>query len=502
VATIEDLNAVMADIAFRTGDANAWMQGLSADDMAATKWLIASPAELDALIAKIRANHPTLFGPRAAGPAAPTAQPEADRDAEQRGVAAEAMKKAEDDLANQNSSTAQLDLLVVSAILNAHTATVQGAEQLRRLQNEIGNAVSSRTDLDTPAGARDFQRFLIGKLRQIGAVVETTSLDATSKAGLAGAWTALYESTRSDNSGPSPAQPPAPATPPGSAANVPAGQLPGYGADFAGTPLDDPWLTGDPALLEPIPDPRASAPGQPPLAPPMMPMMPSPPAGGGFAGGGLPPATAAPAPMPRFDDEPNTPGPTHRTDSAGGTLDELLAEAERMDEADTTPDAEVEDRDGDNADAGSPTEPATAEQSTPSTVVRLPNGDTVTAPTPQLAGAIRAAIAGTPIGAAFHEQGIVIPPPGTAVPNPVDPARLMTGDIGMFTDRQALALDSSRALFNGKIQPVTSVSGPSFLGWLHPGSGAAAPAAPSSTTPNGAEAPPPTRPADVAGHAR
>ena len=41
-----------------------------------------------------------------------------------------AIQKAERDLAQQNSSTAQLDLLVVAAILNAHTTTRDGAEAL------------------------------------------------------------------------------------------------------------------------------------------------------------------------------------------------------------------------------------------------------------------------------------------------------------------------------------------------------------------------------------
>ncbi len=39
----------------------------------------------------------------------------------------------------------------------------------------------TRPDLDTPAGARDFQRFLIGKPRDIRAVVMNASLDDTSK---------------------------------------------------------------------------------------------------------------------------------------------------------------------------------------------------------------------------------------------------------------------------------------------------------------------------------
>lgn len=75
--------------------------------------------------------------------------------------------------------------MVISAILNAHATSSAGAETLRALQHEIDDAVRTRTDLDTPAGARDFQRFLIGKLRHIARVIEETSLDDRSKAALA-----------------------------------------------------------------------------------------------------------------------------------------------------------------------------------------------------------------------------------------------------------------------------------------------------------------------------
>jgi len=58
--------------------------------------------------------------------------------------------------------------------------------------------VATRSDLDTPAGARDFQRYLIGKLRDIRAVVAGASLDDTSNSALMAAWTSLYNSTQPD----------------------------------------------------------------------------------------------------------------------------------------------------------------------------------------------------------------------------------------------------------------------------------------------------------------
>src|ERR1700722_2092077 len=123
------------------------------------------------------------------------------------------------------------------------------------------------------------------------------------------------------------------------------------------------------------------------------------------------------------------------------------------------------------------------------TTATLPNGETLTAANPQLAAAIEAAASGTPIADAFRQEGMTIPPPGTAVSEPVDPSRLAPGDIGMFTDRHALALGESRALVNGQIQHISTVNGPGFLGWEHP------PVPVSAPEPDRTEPPAPTRPA-------
>jgi hypothetical protein len=122
------------------------------------------------------------------------------------------------------------------------------------------------------------------------------------------------------------------------------------------------------------------------------------------------------------------------------------------------------------------------------TTVTLPDGDTVTAASPQLAAAIKAAVGGTAIADAFHQQGITIPAPGTTVTNAVDPLQAIPGDIGILTDRHALALGHEKALLDGQIQRIASVNGPSFLGWEHPPAAtapAAPPAEPHTPTPTG-----------------
>ena len=120
-----------------------------------------------------------------------TANPPPDEPASdhQEGEAADAIRDAEVALAHQNSATAQVDLQVVSAVLNAHERSTTGGEALDKLRDEIEAAVTTRSDLDTPAGARDFQRYLIGKLRDIRAVVASASLDDTSNSALMAAWT-------------------------------------------------------------------------------------------------------------------------------------------------------------------------------------------------------------------------------------------------------------------------------------------------------------------------
>lgn len=381
---------------------------------------------------------------------------------EQNGVLTTTLKKAESDLTQQNSATAVLDLLVISAILNAHAATGAGAEKLRRLQREIESAVQNRTDLNTAAGARDFQRFLIGKLREIAAVVEDVDLDDRSKAALAVAWAALYESSKEPQPEPGPPDP----------------------------MLSDPLLT-EPMLTDPYlglepglpPATAPAAPGIPPvtLTPPAAPSLPT----TAPAGAGLPSSPLLPS-IPRFDDLGAAQNPPPLPDDA--LLDELLAAEEAaLADLDAEPDDAEPEFDPEHED--------TEEETPESKTVALPDGDTVTASTPELAAALRAVLAGTPITEAFHTAGITIPPPGTAVTDPVDPGRVGTGDIAMFADRQAVALDESRVWIDGEIRPLTAVSGPGFLGWLRPSES-------TGTSPNGAPAPAPTRPAAAVAPAR
>ncbi|MGI9162068.1 MAG: DUF4226 domain-containing protein [Mycobacterium sp.] len=309
------------------------------------------------------------------------------------GAAVEAIRDAEASLAGQQSVAAQIDLQVVIAILNAHTEHGESVGALEQLQQDVENAVAAHPDLSTAAGARSFQRYLIGKVRDIRSVVDGADLDATSKAALVAALSSLYTSSGTPDE------------------TVPAPE-----------PAEDP---------NPIPaennSPRDTAP--PPTA-----AAPQPPAWGSAA-----PATGLPGLPSGSDLSPLTEQPRHR---------------QHPDPADDQPQ--------------DPPVQTPADAANGSTEVLLPGGETITAPSPELAKVITAAVAGTPIPEAFSRQGITIAAAGSTVDEPVDPAGLTAGDVGIFTDRHALSLGNGTALVDNEIVPVTSVGGDGFLGWQHP----------------------------------
>lgn len=382
----------------------------------------------------------------------------------QEGDAANAIRSAEVALAHQNSTTAQVDLQVVTAVLNAHQKAAASRDSLNTLQRDVEGAVATRSDLDTPAGARDFQRYLIGKLRDIQAVVAGASLDDTSNSALMAAWTSLYNSSQAGadaHDGSDDRHPPATAPTPAPSPTVVQSQTPapqsGLDAYADAFPEDDlgPSVEAAPGQVSPTPTAAGT------------PSIPS------FGGGGLPSGGfGMPGGFPLAGSPPEELSPAD--------LDDARPESDDRENR-LVSDDEDHDRAGHESD-----EPASGP-----TTVTLPNGETLTAASPQLAAAIEAAAGGTPIAEAFRQEGMTIPPPGTTVSDPVDPSQLTPGDIGMFTDRHALALGASRALVNGQIQHISTVNGPGFLGWEHP------PAPVNAPAPTASEPPAPTRPANA-----
>jgi Domain of unknown function (DUF4226) len=491
MSTYDELLATVRRVRDHTGDPNAWQTGLTRPELAAVISPTTRSEQLDAILLKIRHEHPDLFDARSLSGGPPTTRsagvPAAPSD-RQEGDAAEAIADAEAALAHQNSASSQLDLQVVSAIMNAHLRTVEGREALTKLQRDTEAAVQTRSDLDTPAGARDFQRFLIGKLRDIRSVVANASLDDTSKSALMAAWTSLYDASKGEPSAPGDtrAVPTAPATAPARSAAQQTADVTDPGWD----PLMDSLLADDPGLLGGDSSEQYSTPGSTPPATPTAPVMPSIP---NFGTGPTPGLGTAPGSLAGWSGPGGLPlaGPQERTDPGlHGLDDEGLLGSENPDPTDHASSEEAdnhnEDEDREEDAAADKPEPQPAGPTT----VTLPDGETVTAASPQLAAAIKAAAGGASVADAFHQQGITIPPPGTAVTNPIDPLQVAPGDIGMFTDRHALALGHDKALLEGQIQHIATVSGPSFLGWEHPPVAAA-------TAPATTDTPAPTRPASA-----
>jgi hypothetical protein len=438
VADYQDLLDAITRIRQATGDDGAWMAGLSAGDIAAAANPVSAPAVISAVLAKLRAAHTDVFPPGSVSGLWPQAPGQSE------GAAAEAIRTAETALAQQNSQTAQLDLQVVTAVLNAHTNHAEGVAALDRLQSEIEAAVVTRTDLDTPAGARSFQRYLIDKLRDIRSVVETADMDSTSKASLAAALASLYASSASgDIASPTDRGRQPSELPPAAPAPTPA--VSGRTEPRIPAPLDP--ATPVDLGLDPV-SPLGDAVGNPPADyPPPPTAMPAPAVspigwGGGAPGAGMPFSGGLPtlsaSSLPGFSTDPVVDPPRH--------------------DAKDTPAAT-----NDSPDQPLPDDPNGADL--PGSDMPGPIG---TAPSPQLAAVIAAAVAGTPIQEAFSAQGITIPAPGSVIATPLDPTQVVAGDIGVLTDRHALALGGGKALLDQQIQPLGAVSGPGFVGWQHP----------------------------------
>ena len=453
MANYHDLLDAVARIRAATGSDSAWMTGLSPEDIAVVANPASSSAAVEAVLTKLTAAHRAIFG---LGPTAADSQivPEASA-----GAAADAIRTAETALAQQHSQAAQLDLQVVTAVLNAHTSHAESVAALERLQIEIGDAITSRTDLDTPAGARGFQRYLIDKLRDIRTVVETADLDATSKAAMAAALASLYASSStalSDGGEPSDRSPSRseqvqPSAPVPSSASSPAPAIPaGLGLDpLPPTIADNSYPPVDyPLAPVPVPPPAATTPmsgGWGGAAPsPGMPL-----------GGGLPPL-----PIGSIPDFPSDPAGGPSPQGVKPHPDPVSTEPTDQQSADPT---------------GQPSASEDPDSQDPNSV-ELPDGRIIIAPNPQLAAAITAAVTGTPIAEAFSAQGITIPAPGSAIANPVQQTDLLPGDVGLFTDRYALALGDEKAWLDNKIQAIASLSGLGFIGWQRPPEPVIAPA--------------------------
>ncbi|MDT5171576.1 MAG: hypothetical protein QOD02_4926 [Mycobacterium sp.] len=108
--------------------------------------------------------------------------------AEQAGRSIDAIGENQAALSKQHNAAAEADHALAEALASAHAATVDGIRRLDAIAAEIDCAVQNQAalGLDTAIGAREFQKFLLAKQREISAVVSgARELDGAKKAVLA-----------------------------------------------------------------------------------------------------------------------------------------------------------------------------------------------------------------------------------------------------------------------------------------------------------------------------
>jgi phage-related tail protein len=95
----------------------------------------------------------------------------------------EALQAGLSGLAQRQTALAEADRRLTDTVASAHTVAIRALNRLDRIEAEIESAVSTHRTVasDAPAGARELQRFLIAKQREIIAVVTEATEQAATK---------------------------------------------------------------------------------------------------------------------------------------------------------------------------------------------------------------------------------------------------------------------------------------------------------------------------------
>jgi len=116
---------------------------------------------------------------------------------EQAGRSIDAIVEQQAALSTQHAANADADRALAEALASAHAASLEGVRRLDAIAAEIDSAVTNQAALalDTAIGAREFQKFLIAKEREIASVMSEVS-------DLAGAKAAVLHELRGHYTGP------------------------------------------------------------------------------------------------------------------------------------------------------------------------------------------------------------------------------------------------------------------------------------------------------------
>jgi Domain of unknown function (DUF4226) len=144
------------------------------------------------------------------------------------------------------------------------------------------------------------------------------------------------------------------------------------------------------------------------------------------------------------------------------------------------------------AQSGQPAPVAAVPASAPgdsTTVVQMPDGTPVSAPSAQNATAMRAVLNGSTVTDAWKQANVDLPPPGTPVTVPADPSHLAPGEVAQFKTRDpVMYMGNGKIWLDGQLQPQSALPTADFLGWVDPAppaGGAAAPSAAAKPTTTG-----------------
>ena len=399
----------------------------------------------------------------------------------------------------------QLDQKAADAVAAIEAAGEQG----RKALDDVAKSVEAKVTelgprLNTPQGQQELRDFLKEKLTAAKQVLDEQNQIALDRA------REIQEIAERFNQV---------GKPPDSVGAQPASDTGGGGSESGGAapaPVSDsatlPATSTDPASTTPQGAPAGISPMMPgmggmmPGMGGMMPAMPS--FGGGMPGGGIgdplsalsglgggppsdeglklqdPAAEADPLTADAKLNDPGVPADSAAAQDPAG-LDEPEPAADITQPASTAP--------ADNPGGADPgvTDASTTAGGDKPTDVKLPDGTTAHAPSEQAATALRAALNGASVSDAYQQAGITLPPAGSPVLDPVAPGKLLAGDVGMWKDHMVMALGDGKVLVSGQVQPQSSVgSGPDFLGWMRPATGADTAGA-TPPPPSGPQAPPP-----------
>jgi hypothetical protein len=92
---------------------------------------------------------------------------------EQEGSSLAAIQARQGAMASLRGTVADADRVLAEALADAHAVMRDSVSRLDAIAAEIDRVASGRADpaVDTPMGAREFQKFLVAKQREIAAVV-------------------------------------------------------------------------------------------------------------------------------------------------------------------------------------------------------------------------------------------------------------------------------------------------------------------------------------------